>query len=156
MRIARSRAVPAAVRLAQNEALAAFSNGAVYVEKYIEHPPTSRSRSWGTHGAVRHLGERDCSVQRRHQKLVEESPSPALDTGPPRQRWAQAAVSLASNIATWGGTLEFLLDTRRLVLLHGNEHPHPGRAPGHGNGDELRPGQGADPGGRGRADQLPG
>jgi acetyl-CoA carboxylase biotin carboxylase subunit len=97
--------------LAQNEALAAFGNGSVYVEKYLEHPRHVEIQVLGdTHGKVVHLGERDCSVQRRHQKLIEESPSPALNTDL-RRRMGDAAVALASNIAYQGaGTIEFLLD----------------------------------------------
>jgi acetyl-CoA carboxylase biotin carboxylase subunit len=98
--------------LAQNEALSAFGNGAVYVEKYLEHPRHVEIQVMGDrHGRVVHMGERDCSVQRRHQKLIEESPSPALDAGL-REQMGTAAVALASNIGYVGaGTVEFLLDT---------------------------------------------
>src|SRR4051812_15987947 len=97
---------------AQNEALAAFGNGAVYVEKYLEHPRHVEIQVMGDlHGKVVHMGERDCTVQRRHQKLIEESPSPALDDVL-RGKMGQAAVALASNIGYAGaGTIEFLLDT---------------------------------------------
>jgi acetyl-CoA carboxylase, biotin carboxylase subunit len=98
--------------LAQNEALAAFGNGSVYVEKYLERPRHVEIQVIGDcAGRVVHFGERDCSVQRRHQKLIEESPSPALN-GDLRDQMGRAAVALASNIGYIGaGTLEFLLDT---------------------------------------------
>jgi acetyl-CoA carboxylase biotin carboxylase subunit len=101
-----------AFQLARSEALSAFGNGSVYVEKYLERPRHIEFQILGdTHGNVIHLGERDCSVQRRHQKLVEESPSPAM-TADLRSRMGDAAVKGAKAIDYVGaGTMEMLLDT---------------------------------------------
>jgi len=97
--------------LAQNEALAAFGNGAVYVEKYLEHPRHVEIQVMGdNYGKVVHMGERDCSVQRRHQKLIEESPSPAL-SAETRVAMCESAVRLIKAAGyTNAGTVEFIVD----------------------------------------------
>ncbi|MBA4070562.1 MAG: acetyl-CoA carboxylase biotin carboxylase subunit [Gemmatimonas sp.] len=99
-------------QMARTEALSAFGNGDVYVEKYLRRPRHIEFQILGdTHGNVIHLGERDCSVQRRHQKLIEESPSPAM-TPALRERMGEAAVLGAKAIDYVGaGTVEMLLDT---------------------------------------------
>ena len=98
-------------QLARSEALSAFGNGSVYVEKYLERPRHIEFQILGdSHGNVIHLGERDCSVQRRHQKLIEESPSPAM-TPDLRKKMGDAAVKGAKSINYVGaGTIEMLLD----------------------------------------------
>jgi acetyl-CoA carboxylase biotin carboxylase subunit len=97
--------------LARQEALAAFGSDQVYIEKYLARPRHVEIQVMGdTHGRVMHLCERDCSIQRRHQKLVEEAPSPAL-TQELRLKMGQAAVTAAQAIDYVGaGTVEFLLD----------------------------------------------
>lgn len=96
---------------AQGEAGAAFGNAGVYLEKYIQQPRHIEFQILAdSHGNVVHLGERDCSIQRRHQKLLEESPSPAL-TPELREQMGAAAVKVAKEINYVGaGTVEFLLD----------------------------------------------
>jgi acetyl-CoA carboxylase, biotin carboxylase subunit len=96
---------------ARNEARAAFGDPGVYLEKCIVRPRHVEIQVFGdTHGRVMHLGERDCSIQRRHQKLVEEAPSPAL-TPELRERMGDDAVRAAEAIGYIGaGTVEFLLD----------------------------------------------
>jgi acetyl-CoA carboxylase, biotin carboxylase subunit len=96
---------------AQGEAEAAFGNGGVYLEKFIEKPRHIEFQILAdSHGNVVHLGERDCSIQRRHQKLLEEAPSAALNPEL-RQKMGVAAVKAAQSIGYVGaGTVEFLLD----------------------------------------------
>jgi acetyl-CoA carboxylase, biotin carboxylase subunit len=96
---------------AQGEAGAAFGNSGVYIEKFIERPRHIEFQILAdNYGNVIHLGERDCSIQRRNQKLLEEAPSPALDEEL-RQKMGQAAVRAAQFINyTGAGTIEFLLD----------------------------------------------
>jgi acetyl-CoA carboxylase biotin carboxylase subunit len=98
-------------RMAQAEAQAAFGNGSVYVERFLVRPRHIEVQVLGDRdGNVIHLGERDCSVQRRHQKLIEESPSPAV-TRSLRRRLGEAALAGARAIDYVGaGTMEFLLD----------------------------------------------
>jgi acetyl-CoA carboxylase biotin carboxylase subunit len=96
---------------ARNEAEAAFGDPGVYLERAIQRPRHVEFQVFGdTHGTVVHLGERDCSIQRRHQKLVEEAPSPAVDDEL-RGEMGSAAVRAAQAIDYVGaGTVEFLLD----------------------------------------------
>jgi len=96
---------------ARMEAEKAFGNGGVYVEKLIENPHHIEFQIMADeHGTIVHLGERDCSIQRRNQKIVEECPSPLL-TESLRKRMGQASIKLAQEVAYQGaGTLEFLVD----------------------------------------------
>ncbi len=116
MRVAQNvKELSKAVQAAQNEAQAAFGNSDVYLEKYVEEPRHIEIQILGDkYGQVVHLGERDCSLQRRHQKLLEESPSVALS---PELRAKMGAVAVkAAKSANYSsaGTIEFLLDR------HGN------------------------------------
>ena len=131
MRVVRTPGeLPNLLRTAQREAEAAFGNGAVYVEKYLENPRHIEFQIMGDHhGNVVHLGERECSIQRRHQKLVEESPSPAL-TEKVRRKMGRLVVDAAKAVQyTNAGTFEFLLDAEgRFYYMETNtrlqvEHP---------------------------------
>ena len=100
--------------MARNEAKASFGNDAMYIEKFVEEPRHIEIQIVGDqHGNVIHLSERDCSIQRRHQKLVEEAPSPFM-TRDLRKRMGEAAVNAGKCIKYEGvGTVEFLVDKNR-------------------------------------------
>jgi acetyl-CoA carboxylase, biotin carboxylase subunit len=99
---------------ASHEAGTSFGNDSVYIEKYIDEPRHVEIQIMADqHGTVVHFGERDCSIQRRHQKLVEESPSPAL-TPETREAMGAAAIKGAKSVKYLGaGTVEFLLDKEK-------------------------------------------
>ena len=103
-----------AFQMAKTEAESAFANADVYMEKFIENPRHVEIQIIGdTFGNVHHYGERDCSVQRRHQKLIEESPSPTIDVET-RNKMGEAAVLGAKSVNYEGaGTIEFLLDKKK-------------------------------------------
>lgn len=112
MRIVRSEDELATnLETAQAEALAAFKNGAVYIERYIERPRHIEIQVLADeHGNVIHLGERECTIQRRHQKLLEEAPSPVI-TKEQREKMGSVAVKACQEIGySSAGTFEFLLD----------------------------------------------
>ncbi|MEL7060044.1 MAG: acetyl-CoA carboxylase biotin carboxylase subunit [Acidobacteriota bacterium] len=113
MRIVRSASdVEGAFATASQEAARAFGDGSMYLEKYLEQPRHVEIQIFGdSHGRVIHLGERECSIQRRHQKLIEEAPSPVLDEAL-RRKMGEAAVRLGEAVDyVNAGTVEFLLDT---------------------------------------------
>ena len=113
MRVARDeRELANAYDTARAEAEKAFGNAEVYLEKYLEEPRHIEFQIFGdSHGNIRHLGERECSIQRRHQKLIEEAPSVVLDADL-RRRMGDAAVATARAVGyVNAGTVEFLLDS---------------------------------------------
>jgi acetyl-CoA carboxylase biotin carboxylase subunit len=112
MRVARDeRELSDAYETARAEAEKAFGSGEVYLEKYLEAPRHIEFQVFGdSRGSMRHLGERECSIQRRHQKLIEEAPSTALDDTL-RREMGEAAIAAARAVDyTNAGTVEFLLD----------------------------------------------
>jgi acetyl-CoA carboxylase biotin carboxylase subunit len=122
--------LPSALRLARSEAASAFGDEAVYIEKAIVDPRHVEIQVLAdAHGAVVHLGERECSIQRRHQKLVEESPSLAVDQKLRGEMGAAACRLVAASGYQNAGTVEFLVDAdRRFYFLEVNarlqvEHP---------------------------------
>src|SRR6476619_4552433 len=112
MRIVHAAAeIASQFQTAHEEAERAFGDGSIYLEKYLTEPRHIEFQVFGDrHGNVIHLGERECSIQRRHQKLIEESPSPAL-TPELRAEMGEAAVALCRNVGYENAvTIEFLLD----------------------------------------------
>jgi len=131
MRVAHNEAnLRSSFKSAQTEAESAFKDGTVYIEKYIEQPRHVEVQVIADHhGNVLHLWERDCSIQRRHQKLIEESPCPIIDDKI-RAEICAAAVKLAKTAGyTSAGTFEFLVDKKKkFYFIEANtriqvEHP---------------------------------
>ncbi len=131
MKICRDRSqVRAMFETASHEALSAFGDGSMYLERYVEQPRHIELQMVADeHGHIIHLGERECSVQRRHQKLIEEAPSPAV-TPELRREMGEVALSAMRKIAYNNvGTIEFLMDEKgRYYFMEMNtriqvEHP---------------------------------
>ena len=146
--------LPRAYAGATAEAEASFKDGRVYFEKLIRSPRHIEVQVLGDEfGNIVHLGERDCSVQKpAHQKIIEETPAPHLaETVRARcTRWR--CVPAVRRLYECGYSR--FLGGRRRRILHGDEHPHPGRAPGDGDGVQHRSRQGADPDCGGRTARL--
>jgi acetyl-CoA carboxylase biotin carboxylase subunit len=131
MRVVRDKKdLKSALRAASSEAKSAFADPRIYIEKYLERPRHVEIQILADkHGNVIHLGERECSIQRRHQKVIEESPSPVVDENM-RQAMGNAAVTAAKASGyVNAGTIEFLVDSdRKFYFLESNtrlqvEHP---------------------------------
>jgi len=131
MKICRDRAQVAQMfDTASNEALSAFGDGSMYLERYVEQPRHIELQMVADeHGNMIHLGERECSVQRRHQKLIEESPSPGVSTELRREMGEVALAAMRKIAYNNVGTIEFLLDEKgRYYFMEMNtriqvEHP---------------------------------
>jgi acetyl-CoA carboxylase biotin carboxylase subunit len=130
MRVVRTpEELETAFQMAGSEALSAFGNGDLYIEKYLEEPRHIEVQILGDrHGNVIHLFERECSIQRRHQKLIEEAPSPALSEIQ-RRELGETAVKGAEAVGYYtAGTIEFLYDNGKFYFMEMNtriqvEHP---------------------------------
>ena len=131
MRVVRNdRELKDALRSAASEARSSFGDDRLLIEKYIEEPRHIEIQVLAdAHGTVLHLGERECSIQRRHQKVIEEAPSPFLDAAT-RAAMGAEAVALARAVAyRSAGTVEFIVDqSRNFYFLEMNtrlqvEHP---------------------------------
>jgi acetyl-CoA carboxylase biotin carboxylase subunit len=130
MKIAQSaEELESAFRLARNEARSAFGNDQVYLEKFLTHPRHIEVQILADdHGNAMHLGERDCSLQRRHQKLLEEAPSPALNSEQRKTIGTQVAEAVAKLGYRSAGTIEFLFEDGAFYFIEMNtrlqvEHP---------------------------------
>jgi acetyl-CoA carboxylase biotin carboxylase subunit len=130
MKVARTAAdLPMALSTARTEARAAFGDDALYIEKYLEKPRHIEIQIMGDgKGGAVHLGERDCSLQRRHQKVWEESPSPVIDAAARARIGGTVADAIASLGYAGAGTIEFLYENGEFYFIEMNtrlqvEHP---------------------------------
>src|ERR1700744_21269 len=116
-----AKGLPEAYQLARGEARAAFGNDEVYMEKYLEKPRHIEVQLLGdTHGNAVHFGERDCSIQRNHQKVIEEAPSPGLNSSE-REKIGALAAKVIQKIGYRGvGTIEFLYENGKFYFIEMN------------------------------------
>ena len=134
----------------KREGLASFGDDRVFIEKFIEDPRHIEIQVLGDkHGNILYLGERECSIQRRHQKVIEEAPSPFV-TPEMRKAMGEQAVALARAVGYYSaGTVELIVIGRRPerqeLLLPRDEHAAAGRASGDRGSDRPRPGRADDP-----------
>ena len=131
---------------ASNEAKSSFGDDRVFIEKFIEEPRHIEIQVLGdAHGNCLHLGERECSIQRRHQKVIEEAPSPFLDAAT-RAAMGEQAVALAKAVGyRSAGTVEFIVDRQAQLLFPRDEHAPAGRASGDRAGHRPRSRRADDP-----------
>ena len=130
----------------KREGLSSFGDDRVFIEKFIEDPRHIEIQVLGDqHGNVLYLGERECSIQRRHQKVIEEAPSPFV-TPEMRKAMGEQAVALAAAVGYYSaGTVELIVGRRPQLLLPRDEHAAAGRASGDRGSDRPRPGRADDP-----------
>ena len=154
--VAKSEEFAAALASCKREAINSFGDDAVLIERYVTRPRHIEIQVFGdTQGQCVYLFERDCSVQRRHQKVLEEAPAPGMSEAR-RAEMGAAAVAAAKAVGYVGaGTVEFIAEPtaerRPALLLHGDEHAAAGRAPGDRSDHRPRPGRVAAARGLGRA-----
>ncbi len=147
MRIAYAKAeVAEGFARARSEAKSSFGDDRVFIEKFITDPRHIEIQVLGDkHGNVIYLGERECSIQRRNQKVIEEAPSPLLDAAT-RKKMGEQAVALAKAVGyDSAGTVEFVAGAGQELLFPGNEHAAAGRASGDRTGHRHRSGRADDP-----------
>ena len=145
MRVVRElAALPGEVAAARREAQSAFGDPTVFCERYLATGHHVEVQVLADqHGTVWAVGERECSIQRRHQKIIEEAPSPLVERTPGMRAKLFDAARLAAGAIgyTGAGTVEFMADEQRRLLLHGDEHPAAGRASRHRGNHWARPGR---------------